>query len=271
MNIDDTGLPVGGFVAIVIVILLLNLAGVFGYYKYKEQIERAIDRAAPTTLDSNIVPKLRYGMLGLLSLSLIFSIACTAACTFVKIQPTSTTSFSSSEELFLGLHGVETRGVCIRGDLQDNRIRAAYAFAVMNNLLTSAALIGCTLVVCSNVIQVATTANKVWKIMGFLTLASTWCCLFTFYIQETLVCTQVGMFLEIECSLAGAGVAQVFNSMFLIGICVLFFILPPPKAEENETDGEENAIKTEEDTTKKDKDGNIEEIDLGDAEQPSSF
>lgn len=197
---------------------------------------------------------LRYGLLGLILLSWIFSIACTVACTFIKIEQSSTfqgfgsfyDSSQLSTEFYVGLRGAEYGGVCSSGDMGEDRIRTAYAFGVINNLLTSAALVGVPLVL-FNVIKDGAKANMVWKIMGFLMLASTWCCLFTFYVQQTTTCDGMTGFVDIECSLAGAGIAQVFNSMFLIGICVLFFILPPPvEGDESSNEKDKKEDKKEE-------------------------
>ena len=187
----------------------------------------------------------RYGLLGLILLSWIFSIACTVACTFVKIKQTASVFLGEgsiyntvhSNEYFLGLRGAEYGGQCSTGDIGEDRVRTAYAFGVINNLLTTAALIGVPLVL-FNVIKDGEKAQKVWKIMGFLMLASTWCCVFTFYIQQTGACDGINGFVDLECSLGGAGIAQVFNSIFLIGICVLFFVLPLPAVEGAESNND---------------------------------
>jgi len=243
------GLSVGGFIGIVIALAILNVAGVVAYYKkgMKEKI------FASEVVRSELVPKLRYGLLGLLVFSWIFSIASTAACTFVKAEQNISSLYgvSATATTYFGLHGAEIRGTCHSFDTAEDRINTAYAFAILNNLLTSAVLIGCPLVI-FNVIKDVNTANKVWKIMGFLMLASTWFCLFTFYIQETTLCTGNGDL--VDCSLGGAGVLQVFNSIFLIGICVLFFVLPLPASEEeggkNEEDDDGGEKKDEEENKK---------------------
>ena len=175
------------------------------------------------------------------------------------------------------MRGLEVNGECVTGDIGDDRVRTAYAFAVINILLTTTALIGC-LVVVLNQIKEAAKANKIWMIMGFLMLASTWCCLFTFYIQQTTGCDSVDGFFNVECSLGGAGVAQVFNSMFLIGICVLFFVLPAPAIDgessaetaggDKEKDEDEDEEKQKEEPTKsKESDEEGEEGDFINAEE----
>lgn len=194
-------------------------------------------------------------------LSWIFSIACTVACTFVKITQT-TTAFAgygsaysntpaqsyASYEYFFGFQGADLgNGECTTADIEDDRIRTAFAFAVINNILTTASLIGAPLVM-FNVTKDADAANKAWKIIGFLLLASTWCCLFTFYIHQTRICDAI----DIECSLGGAGIAQVFNSMLLILICALFFVLPPPASEGGEGN-DEDAKKDKNDVEMKEK------------------
>ncbi|CAJ1964516.1 unnamed protein product [Cylindrotheca closterium] len=266
-----SGLSVGGFIGIVIVILILNVGGVIGYYKFTEKNP---DKAVSVNLDSGLVPKIRYGLLGLILLSWIFSIACTTACTFIEVEQNtkvflgmgSQYNTNYSGKFYLGLRGAEYGGECTTGDMGEDRIRTAYAFGVINNLLTTAALIGVPLVL-FNVIKNAEMATKIWKIMGFLMLASTWCCLFTFYVQQTGACDGINDFVEIECSLGGAGIAQVFNSIFLIGICLLFFILPPPaveSADSNEAnkkgkDGEEKKEKAPDEEPTKSKDDSSEE------------
>jgi len=250
-----SGLSVGGFIAIVLVIAILNVAGVIGYKKFTEKNP---DKAVSVPLDSGLVPKIRYGLLGLIFLSWIFSVACTSACTFVKVKQTATinlglgSNFNTqhTDSYYLGLRGAEYAGDCTTGDIGEDRVRTAYAFGVINNLLTTAALIGVPLVL-FNVIKDGAKANLVWKIMGFLMLASTWCCLFTFYMQQTGACDGLNGFVDIECSLGGAGVAQVFNSMFLIAICVLFFILPAPK----EVDDSDKDKDDKKDSEKKEKKG----------------
>merc|ERR1719476_635487 len=90
----------------------------------------------------------RYGLLGLLLLSWIFSIACTAACTFVKAEQNIALGiYGGSVTVYYGLHGAEFNGNCQSGNTQDDRVNTAYAFAILNNLLTSAVLIGCPLVI----------------------------------------------------------------------------------------------------------------------------
>lgn len=229
------GLAVGSFIAIVIVIAILNVAGVIGYFKFTEKNP---EKAPSVNPDSELVPKLRYLLLGLIVLSWSFSIACIRACTFVNVK-------TINSEYYLGLRGFQIYEECTTSDIAEDRVRTAYAFGVINNLLTTAALIG-VLLAMFNVIKDSEKANKVWEIVGYLLLASTWCCLFTFYVQQTTICDG-GDYFEAECSLGGAGVAQVFNSMFLIGICVLFFILPSPVAEGGDGDTED---------AKKDKDKN---------------
>mmetsp|Transcript_30474 Transcript_30474/g.73104 ORF Transcript_30474/g.73104 Transcript_30474/m.73104 type:complete len:283 (-) Transcript_30474:328-1176(-) len=255
------GLAVGGFIAIVIVIFILNVAGVIGYNMFTKKNP---DKAVSMNLDSGLVEKLRYGLFGLIVLSWMFSIACTVTCTFVKVTQTATVDLGVdsiyntvySTEYFLGMRGIEVSGECNTGDLGEDRINTAYAFGVINNLLTTAALIGVPLVIL-NVIKGGEKANKVWKIMGFLMLASTWCCLFTFYIQQTVHCDGIS-YMGVECSLGGAGVAQVFNSMFLIGICVLFFILPLPVPEDGENSNEDDKKDKEDEEVEK-KEGAPEE------------
>ncbi|KAL3937592.1 MAG: hypothetical protein SGBAC_007332 [Bacillariaceae sp.] len=235
-----SGLAVGGFIAIVIVILILNVAGVIGYQKFTAKNP---DKAVSVKLDSGLVPKLRYGLLGLTLVSWIFSIACSSACTFVKITTTISSLYYTSTvapvESFFGFGGVEVAGECNSYLLQDGRVLTAMAFAILNCLFTTVALIGVPLVL-FNKIQDPTKAEKVWRIMGYLMFASTWCCLFTFYIQQAAGCDVINApgSVGIECSLGGAGVAQAFNSIFLIGICALFFILPPPAPEDGADDNE---------------------------------
>jgi len=233
---SDTGIPVGGFIGIVLTMIVLNVAAVLLYNKFMSS------KALPVKIDAALAPKLRYAIVGLLFLSWIFSVSCTATSTFVKITVTSSSSFagfgaSSTSEAWFGLpdHG------------GDSRVETAYAFGVINTLLTTIAMIACLLVVLPvNAIKDVNMANKIWSIMGWVMLVSTWCCLFTFYIQESVSCTSKGqafggISLSLSCSLGGAGVAQVFNTMFLIGICVLFFVTPLPFAEgEDGNDGEQN-------------------------------
>jgi hypothetical protein len=194
--------------------------------------------------------------LGLILLSWIFSIACTTACTFVKITQTSNGLFGydpDQYEFSFGLRRVEIAGECYSTvDTIEAHILTAFAFGVLNCLLTSAALIGVALVL-FNVFKDVEKAKNVWKIMGFLMLASTWCCLFTFYIQQAVSCTGLAIYVGVECSLGDAGIAQVFNSIFLIGICVLFFVLPPPAVEGSENNNDDKKDTKDDNEEKKEK------------------
>jgi len=51
------GLPVGGFIAIVFVILLLNVGGVFGYHKF---LEKNPDKTVAPKLAPELLAPLRY-------------------------------------------------------------------------------------------------------------------------------------------------------------------------------------------------------------------
>jgi len=234
------GLPVGGFIAIVFVILLLNVGGVFGYHKF---LEKNPDKTVAPKLAPELLAPLRWAMVGLIALSWIFSVACTAACTFVDMKYEGTVpnfygggvvATPITLEVSFGFQCVSGPNSQGQGGVvgQDSRADAAYAFAVINNLLTTAVLAGIVLVQLNSlgvfrpkVLQDETFAGKVWRAMGFLTLASTWCCLFTFYVQQTLNCVGLKGY---SCSLGGAGIAQAFNAIFLIGICFLFFVVPSP-------------------------------------------
>ena len=192
-------------------------------------------------------------------LSWIFSIACTTACTFVKVAHSS---IYLTDTYYLGLRGVEYYGVCASGDIEDDRVRTAYAFAVLNILFTTIALVVCLFVVFKEkvpAIKDDAMANKLWVAMGFLMLASTWCCLFTFYVQQSAVCAFDSAVSDLECSLAGAGVAQVFNSMFLIGICVLYFILPSPTADEQAGEGNTKGKEDENDASETENNNGVDE------------
>lgn len=150
-------------------------------------------------------------------------------------------------EIFFGFRGAEFGGVCHPGSVEDDRVLTAMAFAVINNLLTTAALIGVPLVLFN--IKGVNNAKNVWRTMGFLMLASTWCCLFTFYAQEISICAiDAAGYLNIDCSLGSAGVAQVFNVIILMVICALFFILPSPGSEDAAEGGDNGGDGTSQQT-----------------------
>lgn len=257
------GLPVEGFIAIVFVIFLINVGAVFGYSKF---LEKNPGKAISVKLGSKLFSVLRWVMIALIAVSLIFSIACTAACSFVDTELSVDTPFGGE------ITGEGSFGFGCGYSGSDKRVDTAYAFAIINNLLTSAVLVGTALVqlnalkvVNVNFLKDATFTNKVWKIMSFFILASTWCSIFTFYIQQVSICVE-----DIEgfsCSLGGAGIAQVFNSILMIGICFLFFIVPSPAASENDDSGEsdeekgnkQDSVAPEESTTKNETENNEEE------------
>lgn len=149
-------------------------------------------------------------MLGLITLSWIFSVATTSACTFMKIN-------IRGQDAWVGLNAYEhpTDG-CTRFTSIRNRNNPAFTFAVSNCVLTSLGLIGMVLM------QVVLTAGRqhTWLCLRIVMYISLWCCMFTFYIQETDTCDVY------ECSLGGAGVAQAFNVIWLGVACVLMFVTP---------------------------------------------
>ena len=51
------GLAIGGFIGIVVGILILNVAAVIGYKKFTENNP---DKAISVNLDSGLIPKIRY-------------------------------------------------------------------------------------------------------------------------------------------------------------------------------------------------------------------
>mmetsp|Transcript_14613 Transcript_14613/g.35271 ORF Transcript_14613/g.35271 Transcript_14613/m.35271 type:complete len:267 (-) Transcript_14613:99-899(-) len=162
-------------------------------------------------------------------------------------------------ETFFGLRGVEMDGgSCERGGTGDDRFEAAFAFAVLNCLLTSIGLI-VLLLIQFQVFQATNLVDSVWNALRWTLYTSLWCCLFTFYVQESAACQvaedaafagSAGISglsaddlmalsqlssgydwqVETSCSLGGAGIVQVFNVLLLIGICILMMLTPQPSS-----------------------------------------
>lgn len=146
----------------------------------------------------------------LLLLSWIFSVAATAACTFLTVELFGT-------EVDVGFNSFENPdGGCTVFDSKESRNGPAFTFAVFNCLLTTMGVVGMFLM------QLILTRGRkrTWTALRIVMYTSMWCCLFTFYIQESESCDIY------DCSLGPAGVAQVFNVLFLIAISVMLFLTP---------------------------------------------
>jgi hypothetical protein len=161
---------------------------------------------------------IRWALLGLILLSWIFSVAATAACTFLKVE-----LFGSEVGVGFNAYDDPNEG-CTTFDASENRNGPAFTFAVFNCLLTTLGVVGIFLM------QFLLTRGRkrVWRALSITMYVSMWCCMFTFYIQESETCDFY------DCSLGGAGIAQVFNVLMLIAISVMIFLTPF---------GEDNAMK----------------------------
>mmetsp|Transcript_32214 Transcript_32214/g.78292 ORF Transcript_32214/g.78292 Transcript_32214/m.78292 type:complete len:304 (+) Transcript_32214:389-1300(+) len=197
----------GGLAGIILFIILLHVAVLVALYFY---VLKNPSKGSRFTVDDQHHGNFRWAILGLISLSWIFSVAATSACTFMKINmPTQTA--------WVGLNAYENPvDGCTRFVSIDNRNNPAFTFAVFNCLLTSLGLVGMVLM------QFVVTAGRqqLWLCLRIFMYISLWCCMFTFYIQETVTCDVY------ECSLAGAGIAQAFNVIWLVVACALMFVTP---------------------------------------------
>jgi hypothetical protein len=159
---------------------------------------------------SQYLNHLRWALLGLIIFSWIFSVAATAACTFLKIELFGT-------EVGVGFNAFkEPNEGCTTIDAAEDRNGPAFTFAVFNCLLTTLGVLGIFLM------QFLLTRGRkrTWVALRIVMYTSLWCCLFTFYIQESETCDFY------DCSLGGAGIAQVFNVLMLIAISVMLFLTP---------------------------------------------
>lgn len=161
--------------------------------------------------------------------------------------------YQSDNTVGYGFRGIGMNGGCSnvfqwsRDDYPtylDGRIIVFLLFALLNFEETTKAMFSMFFMLCDM------GAKERWRKSGLRMLASTWGCLFTFYVQEILYCKASGY----ECGLGGAGVTQVFNLILLIVICVLFFILPSPGAEDDVDTNEDDGSKKNEDDEEMDRD-----------------
>jgi len=197
----------GGLAGIILFIILIHVAIMVTCYF---SILRNPSKAKNFVADERHHENFRWAALGLISLSWIFSVATTSACTFMKIS-------IRGQEAWVGLNAFEhPQDGCTRFTSIENRNNPAFTFAVFNCLLTSLALVGMVLM------QFVLTAGRqnTWLWLRILLYISLWCCMFTFYIQESGTCDVY------DCSLGGAGVAQAFNVIWLIVACFLVFVTP---------------------------------------------
>ena len=136
--------------------------------------------------------------------------ATTSACTFMKINIRGQIAWVGMNAYDHPLFG------CTRFTSSTNRNNPAFTFAVFNCLLTSLGLVGMVLMQ-----FVLTSARQtMWLWLRIFMYISLWCCMFTFYIQESGTCDVY------DCSLGGAGIAQAFNVIWLIVACFLMFATP---------------------------------------------
>lgn len=197
----------GGLAGIILFIIMIHVALLVTYYF---SVLRNPSKASKFTADEQYHDNFRWAALGLISLSWIFSVAATSACTFMKID-------IRGQEAWVGLNAYEhPQDGCTRFTSIDNRNNPAFTFAVFNCLLTSLGLVGMMLMQFILTVQ----RQNVWLWLRIFMYISLWCCMLTFYIQESGTCDVY------DCSLGGAGVAQAFNVIWLIVACFLLFVTP---------------------------------------------
>lgn len=213
-------LSTGGLAGIILFLILLHIGALVGYYLYMQKNPNAPSKIS---IDDQKHGAVRWMLLGLTGVSWIFSVAATAACTFVKVD-------LLGSEIGVGLNAYEDpEDGCTTFAVSASRNNPAFTFAVFNCLLTTA---GSVLMV---LLQFTLTTGRwvAWTSVRIIMYISMWCCLFTFYIQESETCD------FLDCSLGGAGVAQVFNVIFLIIISALVFLIP---------EGDDTAVGTKQKT-----------------------
>ncbi|CAJ1964518.1 unnamed protein product [Cylindrotheca closterium] len=197
----------GGLAGIILFIILLHVGVLVSLYFY---VLKNPSKANRFTVDDRFHANFRWAILGLISLSWIFSVAATSACTFLNIN-------IRGQDAWVGLNAYEHPvDGCTRFTSVQNRNNPAFTFAVFNCVLTSIGIIGMVLM------QFVLTVGRqpMWLWLRIFMYISLWCCMFTFYIQETDTCDVY------ECSLGGAGIAQAFNVIWLVVACVLMFVTP---------------------------------------------
>lgn len=197
----------GGLAGIILFIILIHVAVLVTYYF---SILRNPSKAKKFTADDRFHENFRWAALALIALSWIFSVATTSACTFMKIN-------IRGQEAWVGLNAFEhPQDGCTRFTSIENRNNPAFTFGVFNCVLSSLALLWMVLM------QFVLTAARqtMWLCLRISLYISLWCCMFTFYIQESGTCD------VFECSLAGAGIAQAFNVVWLVAACYLVFVTP---------------------------------------------
>lgn len=156
---------------------------------------------------------LRWVPLGLIPLSWVLSLVATASCSFISVD----TGFT--RDLHFGFNNVDSNDGCESFNLgpdQDHPHAAAFTFAVANCLLTTVGVVG--IVLMHFVLKCG--RERTWLALRIGMYVSLWCCLFSFHIRSYDACEIA------DCSLGGAGIAQVFNVLVLIAICAILFVTP---------------------------------------------
>eukprot|EP00980_Cylindrotheca_fusiformis_P010006 scaffold2214_cov139-Cylindrotheca_fusiformis.AAC.3 len=205
------------------------------------------------TLDDKFHPIARWVIFGLMIVSWIFSVAVTASCTFLKYEDKVSLNnyggddyYSGGDDYYSGGYYYSgggpsnpayyrgfnsdedpTNGECVPFDWSeglmlegalDARMLPAFIFAIVNCLATTICVIYLALM---QFVFVSTERReKTWSRTRYTTVMTLFFCLFTFFLQGSLICKHYA------CSLGPAGVAQVFNVLFLIAIVGLLYVTP---------------------------------------------
>lgn len=108
----------------------------------------------------------------------------------------------------------------------DGAIRTGFAYGILNCVLSSVGMVLAILLQFVFHRRQQSSQAIWWNALRTTMYISLWCCLFTFYIHDAEICHSA------HCSSGPAGMAQICNSILLVAISILMYVVPFAKYSE---------------------------------------
>jgi len=216
----------GGLAGFLLLGILLNLGVVVGAYIWHYMQQKK--GLTGIRFDLRDISEKQHGVFRwiifvMVTFCWVASVFATASCNFLKVtiqQKDVSVTYGFGFVKFFVPEVISNPAKCQGfasdglGYFQGNH--PAFTFAMANCILTSFGLVG---IICIQFfLKVKRLRPLLWLLIKIAMYCSIWCCICTFYVQETSVCDIY------ECSLGQAGVMQVFNVLFLMVVSALLFM-----------------------------------------------
>jgi hypothetical protein len=181
------------------------------------------------------LPSFSWVLVALMPVSWIMSIVAAVSCSFLSVlienplNPKEDLEWGLGfSKMYLPLELASTfgqNGGCEALDTDTGNTSmllsnsAAKSFASFNCILTT---VGFSLSIALTLkLTMIERRDFAWLIMRISMYISMFCCIFTFYLQESEICNVQ------PCSLGNHGILQVVNVIFLLIICIILFLVEP--------------------------------------------